>query len=62
VAGEVGGQASVRLSVVKAAHSDIGAFNTGNSGGPRGAPQIPPLRYASVGMTKGSVVLPVNIG
>ena len=29
-----------------------------NLGGPRGAPQIPPLRYASVGMTKGRVALP----
>jgi hypothetical protein len=28
-------------------------FGTENSGGPRGALQIPPLRYASVGMTKG---------
>src|ERR1700733_5465341 len=28
-----------------------------NSGRPRGALQIPPLRYASVGMTKGRVAL-----
>jgi len=26
-------------------------YPTENSGGPRGAPQIPPLRYAPVGMT-----------
>jgi hypothetical protein len=31
---------------------------TGDSGGPAGAPQIPPLRCASVGMTKGRVALP----
>jgi hypothetical protein len=31
-----------------------------NSGGPRGALQIPPLRYAPVGMTKGKVALPVE--
>ena len=30
-------------------------FLTENSGGPRGALQIPPLRYAPVGMTKGRV-------
>ena len=29
-----------------------------DSGGPRGALQIPPLRYAPVGMTKGGAVLP----
>jgi hypothetical protein len=29
-----------------------------NSRRPKGAPQIPPLRYAPVGMTKGRVVLP----
>jgi hypothetical protein len=33
-----------------------------NSGKPKGALQIPPLRFASVGMTKGRVVLPGKIG
>ena len=33
-------------------------FETENSGEPRGAPQIPPLRFAPVGMTKGRVALP----
>jgi hypothetical protein len=33
-------------------------FDTENSGGPRGALQIPPLRYASVGMTKVGAVRP----
>ncbi len=32
-------------------------FCQGNLGRPRGAPQIPPLRYATVGMTKGRVAL-----
>jgi hypothetical protein len=31
---------------------------TENLGEPRGAPQIPPLRYAPVGMTKGTAALP----
>jgi hypothetical protein len=33
-----------------------------NSGKPEGALQIPPLRYAAVGMTKRRVVLPGKIG
>jgi hypothetical protein len=32
--------------------------DTKNSRSPRGALQIPPLRFASVGMTKGRVTLP----
>jgi hypothetical protein len=35
---------------------------TGNSGGPRGALQIPPLRYAPVGMTKGRVLFSGKVG
>ena len=34
------------------------AFKPKNSGRPTGAPQIPPLRFAPVGMTKGRVPLP----
>ena len=30
-------------------------FDTENSGEPTGAPQIPPLRFAPVGMTEGTV-------
>jgi hypothetical protein len=33
-------------------------FYTGNSGAPTGALQIPPLRYAPVGMTKERAALP----
>ena len=37
-------------------------FETENSGGPKGALQIPPLRFAPVGMTKGSGALSISIG
>jgi hypothetical protein len=33
-------------------------FDSEHSGGRRGALQIPPLRFAPVGMTKGRVALP----
>jgi hypothetical protein len=33
-----------------------------DSGEPKGAPQIPPLRFAPVGMTKGRVAFPGTIG
>jgi hypothetical protein len=38
------------LSKLRSA-TKLWGYSPGNSGGPRGAPQIPPLRYAPVGMT-----------